>query len=130
LVEIRDIKPLEQIPDYSLIYLILFTLIATIIIVIVAIKLYKYIKSKRVKSIKQEAFEYLQNIDYTKPKESAYMITKYARVLSIDDRTYKIYQQLVGSLEKNKYKKNVPHIDAESKKILNLFIDVAQEANK
>ena len=122
-IPIRDIKPLVEIPDYS-IFLFSATLIALALVVIVLIiLLFKYLKSRR-DSLKKSYLKALKSVDFSNPKESAYLITKYARLLVKDERSMQICEDLTKKLEIYKYKREVPQIDEETKKYYNLFIEV------
>ncbi|RXJ94539.1 hypothetical protein CRV00_06325 [Malaciobacter molluscorum] len=109
-LKINDIKNLVTIPDYSFyIYICLIIFIS----IICLITLYFIIKSflNRKKSEEEIAFEILENITLNNSKEDAYKITKYGRIVAKDDRSKKLYYELIENLEKYKYKKNVQIFD-------------------
>ncbi|AXX91573.1 hypothetical protein CPU12_04950 [Malaciobacter molluscorum LMG 25693] len=109
-LKINDIKNLVTIPDYSFyIYICLIIFIS----IICLITLYFIIKSflNKKKSEEEIAFEILENITLNNSKEDAYKITKYGRIVAKDDRSKKLYYELIENLEKYKYKKNVQIFD-------------------
>ena len=85
--------------------------------------LFKYLKNRR-DNLRKSYLKVLKNIDFSNPKESAYKITKYAKLLAKDERSMQIYEDLTKRLEVYKYRKDVPQIDNEVKKYYNLFIEV------
>jgi len=68
-------------------------------------------------------FRELKSVDFTNSKEAAYKITKYGRELVYDDRSYKIFEELLKKVQKYKYKKEVPLVDEETKKYFKLFLE-------
>ena len=120
---IRDIKPLVQIPDYS-IFLFSAVIIALVLVVIsLIIFLFKYLKNRR-DNLRKNYLKALKNIDFSNPKKSAYEITKYAKLLAKDERSMQIYEDLIQKLEVYKYRKDVAQIDGDVKKYYRLFIEV------
>ncbi len=122
-IAIRDIKPLVQIPDYS-IFLFSAIIIALVLVVItLIIFLFKYLKNRR-DNLRKSYLKALKNIDFSNSKKSAYEITKYAKLLAKDERSMQIYEDLIQKLEVYKYRKDVAQIDDEVKKYYRLFIEV------
>ena len=122
-IPIRDIKPLVQIPDYSIFLFSAVVFISLLIVISLIIFLFKYLKNRR-DNLRKSYLKALKNIDFSNPKESAYEITKYAKLLVKDERSMQIYEDLTKRLEVYKYRKDVPQIDNEVKKYYNLFIEV------
>lgn len=56
-------------------------------------------------------------------KKSAYTITKYSRLIVSNEREKKLAIELIESLEKYKYKKEVENIDNEVKAKFSIFMD-------
>lgn len=125
-IPIRDIKPLVEIPDYSFYIFITIVIFTIVAILILAIYLFKFFKSKQ-KSKEREYLEILKNIDFKDPKESAYKITKYGRVLAKDERSREILNDLIVKLEKYKYQREVPKFDEESRKYYRLLLEVLND---
>ena len=102
-----DIKATIGIADYS-IYLALFIGALVLIFLIISIYniVYKFFHDKK-RMLKKAVFKKLKEVDFDNPKRAAYDITKYGRYLVHDDKSKKIYDELLSLLEKYKYKKDV-----------------------
>ena len=125
--QLRDIKPLLEIPDSSYyIYwgLIIFsTLLVSVILFFIARKLWNNRKIDLAKGY----LEALKKIDWKDSKKSAYNATYYARLLATDERSKEMFSQLEPMLEQYKYKKEISEVDTETKNKLNLYVQVADE---
>ena len=125
--QLRDIKPLLEIPDSSYyIYwgLILFAVFLGLSIVFfVAKKLWDNRKINLAKGY----VEKLKAIDWSDTKRSAYAATHYARLLATDERKRELFSQLEPLLEQYKYKKEVEVVDVETQNQFNLYVQVADE---
>lgn len=126
--QLRDIKPLLEIPDSSYyIYWGLITfgmLLAVVILFFVAKKLWENRKVNLAKGY----LESLKKIDWADTKKSAYEATYYARLLATDERRQELFSQLEPMLEKYKYKKEVEAIDQDTRNKFNLYVQVADES--
>lgn len=126
--QLRDIKPLLEIPDSS--YYIYWGIISfaiflgLFILFFVAKKLWENRKVNLAKGYLQA----LKSIDWTDTKKSAYEATHYARLLATDERRKELFSQLEPMLEKYKYKKEVESVDQETKNQFNLYVQVADES--
>jgi len=126
--QLKDIKPLLEIPDNS-IYLywgliILAVLILLALAYFIGMKLWKQRKINLAKGY----LEKLKAIDWKDPKRSAYDATHYARLLATDERRKELFSQLEPLLEKFKYKKKVDEIDQDTLNRFNLYVQVADES--
>lgn len=122
-LKIHDIKDIVEIPDYSIFIFYLLVFLGLIIILLLIIFIIKLFKNKK-KNERKEYFKILKNIDYENPKDAAYTITKYSRLLSLNDREKKLSSELIEELEKYKYKKNINKIDQSIKVKLSTYMDV------
>lgn len=120
--KIHDIKDIVQIPDYSIFIFSALVFLALILLLVIVLFIYKYFKNKK-KNVRKEYFEILKTVDYKNSKESAYKITKYVRLLAQSNREKKLANDLIESLEKYKYKREVETIDNSIKSKLSLFLD-------
>ena len=125
--QLKDIKPLLEIPDNSYyIYwgLILFaSLLALGILFFVSKKFW----DNRKENLAKGYLEAIKNIDWKDSKKSAYQATHYARLLATDERKKELFSQLEPMLEQYKYKKVVDTLDADTQKQFNLYVQVADE---
>ncbi|MCW8820745.1 MAG: hypothetical protein OQK45_00845 [Sulfurovum sp.] len=126
--QLRDIKPLLEIPDSSYyIYwgLIIFT--GLLILGIVFFVLKKLWDNRKV-NLAKGYLKALKEIDWIQTKSSAYKATHYARLLATDERRKELFSQLEPMLEQYKYKKEVDNIDQDTQNKFNLYVQVADES--
>jgi hypothetical protein len=121
MIEIHDIKPLVEVPDYSLYIFIALLVFALVLIVAFFYWIYKLFKKNN--SIEKQYFSELKNLNFEDAKQSAYLITKYARVLAKNEREKKLSSELIYLLDEYKYKKDVKPISDEIKAKLEIFLE-------
>ncbi len=125
--ELRDIKPLLEIPDYSY-YLFLGGAFLLLFLALLALFfLVKKMWRERSVDLKQRYFQALKNVDWENAKKASYQVTFLARKLCEDDRSKEIFSQLLPMMEPYKYKKKVPSVDIETLKQYNLLVHVIDE---
>ncbi|MFY9087894.1 hypothetical protein [Arcobacter aquimarinus] len=122
LSKLHDIKELEKIPDYSIFILILLVFLGILFCLLVLFFLIKFIKNKK-NTPRKKYLKILKEIDFDDSKKSAYTLSKYARLLAINDREKKLANELIEELEKFKYKKNVGKIDNHIKAKYSIFME-------
>jgi len=127
--ELRDIKPLLEIPDSSYyIYIALIALGVLLILGIVFFVVKKFWDNRKV-NMNRVYLERLKNVDWSDSKQASYEVTFFGRsLLDVDARVEEIYNQLLPMLEAYKYRKEVPSIDDETMKQYNLLVHVIDEA--
>ncbi len=121
-IKIHDIKELSDIPDFSL-YIYLFLWILGILFIFILIFLLFRFFYNRDKNQRKIYYAILKKINLNDSKHSAYTITKYARLLSSNDREKRLVEELVEELESYKYKKNVEALDDNVKIVFGRFMD-------
>ena len=126
--QLRDIKPLLEIPDSS--YYIYWGLISFAIFLAVAILFFiaKKLWDNRKVNLAKGYLEAIKKIDWIDTKQSAYEATYYARLLATDERRKELFSQLEPMLEQYKYKKEVEIVDQDTKNKFNLYVQVADES--
>ncbi|HHE05696.1 MAG TPA: hypothetical protein ENK90_01065 [Epsilonproteobacteria bacterium] len=126
--QLRDIKPLLEIPDSS--YYIYWGLIALGILLAVGVLFFvlKKLWENRKINLAKGYLEALKKIDWNDTKKSAYEATHYARLLATDERKKELFSQLEPMLEQYKYKKVVDALDADTRHKFNLYVQVADES--
>lgn len=126
--QLRDIKPLLEIPDSS--YYIYWSLIifATLLIVGILFFVLKKLWENRKVNLAKGYLASLKKIDWKDTKRSAYEATHYARLLATDERRKELFSQLEPRLEQYKYKKEVDEVDQETRNRFNLYVQVADES--
>ncbi len=127
-LELKDIKPLLEIPDNS--YYIYWGLIIFGILLVVAILFFvvkKYLEIRR-ENLARKYLAELHSVDWSDAKESAYKATHFARLLATDARRRELFEQLAPMLDRYKYKKEVDSVDEDTLKQFNLYVQVADES--
>jgi len=126
--QLRDIKPLLEIPDNS--FYIYWGVIAfgTLLVLLVLFFVAKKLWENRKVNLAKGYLEKLKAIDWKDAKKSAYEATHYARLLATDERRKELFSQLEPMLERYKYKKEVEDVDRDTKNKFNLFVQVADES--
>lgn len=126
--QLRDIKPLLEIPDSS--YYIYWGLIIFGVLLLLSILFFiaKRLWDNRKVNLAKEYLVKLKEIDWKDTKKSAYEATHYARLLATDERREKLFVQLEPLLEQYKYKKEVETVDEDTRNHFNLFVQVADES--
>ncbi len=123
LEKLKDIKGIVDIPDISYYIFLSIVLLVVILSVISIVYLLNMIKNQK-KSKRKYYISKLKNIDFSDSKKAAYEITKYARKVADTKQSKGIFEQLLKELDRYKYVKNPPKFSKESKKYLQLFLEV------
>jgi len=126
--QLRDIKPLLEIPDSS--YYMYWGLITLVILLAVGVLFFvlKKLWENRKINLAKGYLEALKKIDWQDTKKSAYEATHYARLLATDERRKELFSQLEPMLEQYKYKKVVDALDVDTHNKFNLYVQVADES--
>ena len=126
--QLKDIKPLLEIPDSS--YYIYWGLIifAGALLLAVLFFVAKKLWDNRKENLAKGYLKKLKEIDWKDTKKSAYEATHYTRLLATDERRIKLFEQLEPLLEQYKYKKEVETVDPDTRNRFNLFVQVAEES--
>lgn len=127
--ELRDIKPLLEIPDSSYyIFLGLITLVVVLVLLVIWFLVKKFWKKRKV-NMQKVYFKQFKHLDWRNTKQSAYEATELGRKLTLDnERGQEIYSQLVPMLEAYKYRKEVPALDEATLKQYNLLVHIIDES--
>jgi len=127
--ELRDIKPLLEIPDSSYyLFLGLVGLVIFILLLVIYFVIKKFWKKKKVDMTKVY-FEQLKTLDWSDSKKAAYEATELGRKLTQEnERAKEIYLQLVPMLEPYKYRKHVSSLDEETLKHYHLLVHIIDES--
>ena len=126
--QLRDIKPLLEIPDSS--YYIYWGLIIIVSLLVVSILFFvvkKFWDNRKV-NLAKGYLAAIKEIDWNDTKKSAYQATHYARLLATDKRRKELFSQLEPMLEQHKYKKEVEALDQNTQNKFNLYVQVADES--
>ena len=126
--QLRDIKPLLEIPDTSYMLFLGGAVLLLIAALVALILLVRKILNERKMTPQQRYFYALKNINWEDPKKAAYAVTFLGRRLCEDDRSREIFSQLLPMLEPYKYKKEVPDVTLETLRQYNLLVHVIDES--
>jgi len=126
--QLRDIKPLLEIPDSS--YYIYWGLIGFVSLLALGVLFFvlKRLWDNRKINLEKGYLEAIKKIDWVDTKKSAYEATYYARLLATDERRKELFSQLEPMLEQYKYKKEVAEVDRDTHNKFNLYVQVADES--
>lgn len=113
-IPLHDIKPIVEIEEYSFYYFLGASLLVIVFIFAVAYILYKWLKKRNVYNVRKEHFKLLNGLNLDDTKQSAYDITHYGATFKNDSpRHTEMYENLIGRLERYKYKKEVDGFESE-----------------
>jgi len=126
--ELRDIKPLLEIPDYSYYLYIGLILLAILVVVGVLFFVIKMAWLNRKVDMKKLYFQRLEAVDWIDSKKSAYAITLLAHHFIDNEKVKEIYEQTLPLLEPYKYRKDVPSVDKETLRQCDFLVHVIDES--
>ncbi len=118
--QLRDIKGLVEVTDYSFYYLLGLIGLGVVLLIAVAWIVYKKITKKAPLTQKKLAMELLEKFETGDAKETAYAFSHLAQYAVNDDKRTRL-QALLDELEVYKYKKEVPELDVRLKKEIEQF---------
>lgn len=128
LEQLKDIKPLLEIPDNSYYIFLGLVIVGSLLLLGVLFFAVKRLLKLRRENLAKKYLAQLHAIDWVDTKQSAYSATHYARLLATDTRRQELFEQLVPMLDRYKYKKEVERVDEETRRQLNLFVQVCDES--
>ncbi len=119
--QLRDIKPLIEIPDSSVYLYWGLIILACIAVVLLGYLLYKRIDFSAKEDQEKRSLEALNSIEWSSAKKAAYKATYYGRLLATDERKKELFAQLLPLLERYKYKKETDKVDDATKRQFELY---------
>ncbi len=123
MLEIHDIKPIVQIPDFTIYIYYVLIVASFLFFIFILYFIFKLFKKKELTKEK-EYFAILNNIDFNNTKETSYLISKYGRLLAKSEREKRLIDDIHHSLEAYKYKKNIDNeISPDVKNQFHIFMD-------
>lgn len=121
-IPLHDIKPLVEIQEYSMEYLIAINLVLIVIVMALVYIFFKWLQDKKKYNERKEHFKILENLDMNDTKNTAYKLTLYGYTFKDDTpRHQKAYNELFESLQKYKYKKEVESFDSETLHFIEIY---------
>jgi hypothetical protein len=108
--QLRDIKGLVEVTDYSFYYLLGLIGLGIILIVMIAILVYKKVTKKVPMTQQRLAMKLLKEFEVSDAKESAYAFSHLAQY-AVNDTQRQQLEALLAELEPYKFRKEVPELD-------------------
>lgn len=118
--ELRDIKPIVEVPDASLWVLSALIVVA---IAIIAFLAFWFIRRRRKKTdrYRAEALKRFAALDWSDTKQAVYEFSLLAQY-AVTPKTEAKLAELMRMLEPYKYQKEVPPLDAQTRSRMEAFI--------
>lgn len=122
--ELKDIKGIIEVPDYSL-WILLSIIIGVLLLIILAIYYFKNKRKKRKKpTLKQIAIKNLKEINFNDTKGAVYSFCENFQYF-IDEKNKESFEQLQKELEIFKYKKEIEKLSEDQiNKIKNMIKEI------
>lgn len=121
-IELHDIKPLVEIEEYSLYYLLGISFVLLVLITVVVYFAYKWFESRNRFNQRVENLKIINALDMSKTKDTAYTLSILGVVFKDDSlRHQEMYENLRERLSEYKYKKDVGEFDGETKGYIELY---------
>lgn len=122
-IPLHDIKPLIDIPEYSLYYLIALSSLALLLIFGILYLIIHWWRKRNRFTLRAEHLKLIKSIDYSDAKKEAYEITQYAMTFKDDsERHQRAYENLVENLQQYKYKKHVDKFNDETMHLIENYV--------
>ena len=113
-IPLHDIKPIIEVQEYSLYYLIASLGVGAFLFFGALFLLYKWYQKRNLFNIRVEHKKLLDVIDFKETKKAAYAFTLYGLTFRDDSpRHIEMYKNLTQRLDEYKYKKDVEAFDDE-----------------
>lgn len=119
--ELRDIKGLVEVADYSPYYLGGVLALALLLLLLSALFIYRYRTRKEPLTQKRAAIALLEKLEFGDAKQSAYEFTHLAHY-AVNEAQREALEKLLAELAPYKFKKEVPGLDEDLKARMQAFI--------
>jgi hypothetical protein len=126
--QLKDIKPLLEIPDSSFYLYWGLIFFASIVLAVTLFFVFKKLLDNKKVNLQKSYLKALKTIDWSQTKNAAYTATYYGRLLATDARRKELFSQLEPMLEAYKYKKEVGKLDQDTQNQFNLYVQVTDES--
>jgi len=121
-IPLHDIKPLVEIQEYSMEYLIVISLVLFIILGAALYLFVRWLQNRKKFNLRKENLTKIKSIDMSDTKNAAYKLTLYGHTFKDDTpRHEKAYNELFENLQKYKYKKDVESFDSETLHFIEIY---------
>ena len=119
--QLKDIKGLVEVSDYSLYYLLGVVSIVVVLLMVLGFFIYRFLNKKERMTQQKLARSELKHFKVSDAKESAYRFSHLAQYAADEAQQAKL-DEILKDLELYKYKKEVPELDAALKEKMEQFI--------
>jgi len=121
-IPLHDIKPLVDIQEYSMEYLIGLGVVGVILLLGAIYLLFVWLRYKNRFNIRKEHYKLFNAITYEESKNAAYKLTLYGLTFKDDSpRHQRAFHDLVERLNSYKYKKSVDSFDSETLHSIDIY---------
>jgi len=122
-IPLHDIKPLIEIQEYSMYYLIVLCVVVFIAISGLLYLAFHWFKNRNKFNLRKENLKLLNAVEFSDAKAAAYLITSLGITFREDsERHTRAYDDLVMRLEEYKYKKDVENLSDETLHYIEIYI--------
>ena len=119
--ELRDIKGIVEVTDYSLYYLLGLVGLGIVVAFVAGTLLYRQLTKKDSLTQKKVAMELLEKFEFGDAKRSVYEFSHLAQY-AVNEEQRRELEALLSDLELYKFKKEVPELDEKLKARMQAFI--------
>jgi len=121
-IPLHDIKTIVEVQEYSLYYLLGFSVLVLILVFGLGYLIYKWYQKRNAYNQREEHFNLLNTLNLADTKQTAYAISLYGATFKDDsERHSSMYQNITSRLESYKYRKNVEIFDEETLGYIELY---------
>ena len=123
-IPLHDIKPIVEVPDNSLMFLIAAAVVVLLIVAALVIWMISIFKQSKGENLRKVYLGKIHNVNTDNAKEAAYEISHYGRLLAESKRELEMLESLDERLGQYKYKKEVEKLDSDTLAYYRLFLEV------
>ena len=121
-LKLHDIKPLVEVEEFSMYYLMGVSLVGFILIFGILYLLFRWYKNKHRYNIRVEHKKNIDSLNLNDTKSTAYALTLYGATYKDDSKRHgEMYKNLTSRLQTYKYKKDVEAFDDETLGYIELY---------
>ena len=124
-IPLHDIKPIVEIEEYSLYYLLGLIGLGIIILGLIVYGVYIWYKKRNAFNLRKNHLQLIHDLDLSDTKNAAYGISSYGLTFKDDSPRHKeMYENITQRLEGYKYKKDVDAFDSETLGHIEIYKDM------
>ena len=121
-IPLHDIKPLVEIQEYSMEYLVAISFVAFVLLLGISYLLFRWLQKRKRYNKRKEHLRLIQELNFSNTKDAAYKLTLYGATFKDDTpRHQKTFDELFDALQNYKYKKSVESFDTQTLHYVELY---------